>query len=336
MQVENTFPNVSCRHPKVSVCVVTYNQEKYIRECLQSIVDQETEFNFEIIVGDDFSSDGTREIIEEFERNYPVLISAIFNNENVGPSENYRLVHEAAFGDFIAHVDGDDFMMPGKLAEQYRLLSKHVDCVLCSHDMYVVDENKNLIEKSYKNRKSGIKNLKDLYSDLPFFAHSSKMVRADIDKAVLGHINNETIDIEIHVKTFQLGNSFHIDKPLGAYRTNVGMSRVDGRVNELLPNAAQRIFESAESAGLFGKKFIKNCYARTMLNYAYQSAVFGNKSDFKLYAKKSISIKLISVYQILIYIFSFWPAAGIFLANFRKNSKDKFSASMVASYLDIL
>ena len=49
--------------PKVSVCVITYNQEKYIAQCLQSIVDQETDFDFEIIVGDDCSTDGTREIV---------------------------------------------------------------------------------------------------------------------------------------------------------------------------------------------------------------------------------------------------------------------------------
>ena len=52
--------------PKVSVCVVTYNQEKYVAQGLQSIVDQETDFDFEIIVGDDCSTDGTREILENF------------------------------------------------------------------------------------------------------------------------------------------------------------------------------------------------------------------------------------------------------------------------------
>jgi glycosyltransferase involved in cell wall biosynthesis len=59
---------MTAKNPKVSVCVVSYNQEKYIRQCLQSIVDQATDFDFEVIVGDDFSTDGTRVIIEEFEK----------------------------------------------------------------------------------------------------------------------------------------------------------------------------------------------------------------------------------------------------------------------------
>ena len=56
--------------PKVSVCVITFNHEKYIRQCLQSIVDQETNFDFEVIVGDDCSKDGTREVVQEFAGKY--------------------------------------------------------------------------------------------------------------------------------------------------------------------------------------------------------------------------------------------------------------------------
>lgn len=53
---------------KVSVCVMTYNQEKYIGQCLESLVTQETDFDFEIIVGDDFSTDGTRDVIQEYQK----------------------------------------------------------------------------------------------------------------------------------------------------------------------------------------------------------------------------------------------------------------------------
>ena len=60
------------RPPKVSVCVVTYNQEKYIRQCLQSIVDQETDFDFEVIVADDCSTDRTSCIVQEFADKYPI------------------------------------------------------------------------------------------------------------------------------------------------------------------------------------------------------------------------------------------------------------------------
>ena len=95
--------------PEVSVCVVTYNQEKYITECLQSVVDQETDFDFEVLVGDDCSTDGTRRIVQEFAEKYPDIIKPILHSKNTGAFHNYVSVHNAAMGKYIAHLDGDDY-----------------------------------------------------------------------------------------------------------------------------------------------------------------------------------------------------------------------------------
>lgn len=105
-------------YPKLSVCVITYNQEQYIGECLQSLVEQETNFDFEIIVGDDFSTDGTRGIIMDFVHRYPRLIRTNFQPRNTGGSQNNLDVHAAARGDYVAHIDGDDYALPGKLQIQ--------------------------------------------------------------------------------------------------------------------------------------------------------------------------------------------------------------------------
>ena len=112
-QVEKKIEDTSRmeRRPKVSVCVVTYNQKKYIRQCLQSIVDQEADFDFEVIVGDDCSEDGTREIVQEFVERYPGLVKAVLHEKNVGIVVNYRSVHDLARGEYIAHCDGDDLWL---------------------------------------------------------------------------------------------------------------------------------------------------------------------------------------------------------------------------------
>lgn len=110
--------------PKVSVCVVAYNHEKYIGQCLQSILDQNTDFDFEIIVGDDYSTDSTRTIIKDFFVKYPKIIKPLFHNTNLGPTKNYFLVHAEASGDYIAHCDGDDYWLPNKLAFQVGILHK--------------------------------------------------------------------------------------------------------------------------------------------------------------------------------------------------------------------
>ena len=98
--------------PKVSVCMVTYNQEKYIRQCLQSIIDQKTNFDFEVLVSDDCSTDSTRKIILEFASNYPKIVKPRFRERNVGALENFVLIHNAARSEYVAHCDGDDLFLP--------------------------------------------------------------------------------------------------------------------------------------------------------------------------------------------------------------------------------
>ncbi|WP_254617165.1 glycosyltransferase family 2 protein, partial [Acinetobacter seifertii] len=78
---------------KVSICVVTYNQEKYLAECLEKLVHQQTNFSFEIIIGEDCSTDNTRAIVQEYYEKYPDLIIPILYKENVGAIENILQVY---------------------------------------------------------------------------------------------------------------------------------------------------------------------------------------------------------------------------------------------------
>lgn len=126
--------------PKVSVCVITYNQERYITQCLQSLVDQKTDFDFEIIVGDDFSTDRTREIVLEFERSYPGIIRTRFQPANTGGSRNNLEVHALARGRYVAHIDGDDYALPGKLQAQADALDADDMCNAVWHPVDFFDD----------------------------------------------------------------------------------------------------------------------------------------------------------------------------------------------------
>lgn len=94
---------------QVSVCVVTYNQENYLVECLESLVKQQTNFKFEIIIGEDCSTDNTRTIVQSYAEKYPNLIIPLFHEKNIGPFDNIKEVYRKAQGKYIAHMDGDDF-----------------------------------------------------------------------------------------------------------------------------------------------------------------------------------------------------------------------------------
>lgn len=122
--------------PKVSVVVTTYNQERYIRAALESVVMQKTPFEYEVIVADDASNDGTAAIVEEFAGRYPGRIRAIRQDVNGGDwgARNFLAGLNACRGEFIATLDGDDYWSdPGKLEVQAAFLDSRPEYQLCFH-----------------------------------------------------------------------------------------------------------------------------------------------------------------------------------------------------------
>lgn len=99
-----------CKNPAVSCCVFTYNQEKYIRECLDSIVSQKADFEYEVLVCEDCSTDGTLAICREFQARYPEKVRIIHANRNYYRGAlNFRRGYELARGEYIAICEGDDY-----------------------------------------------------------------------------------------------------------------------------------------------------------------------------------------------------------------------------------
>lgn len=111
---------------KVSVCVITYNQENYIRDCLASLADQNVNFSFEVIVGEDCSTDKTREIVNEFVGRFPHIFRLITSDKNVGGRKNFNRVIDNAKGEFISVCEGDDYFIDRlKLQKSYDYMEKN-------------------------------------------------------------------------------------------------------------------------------------------------------------------------------------------------------------------
>src|SRR5687768_13643043 len=105
--------------PKVSVSLITFNHEKYIGECLDSILKQKANFNFEIVVSNDCSSDKTGLIIEGYAQKYPDVIRYISRTKNLGMVQNAIATIAECKGDYIALMEGDDiWMVEDKLQRQ--------------------------------------------------------------------------------------------------------------------------------------------------------------------------------------------------------------------------
>ena len=138
--------------PLVSICCLTYNHENYIAECLDGFIMQKTDFDYEILIHDDASTDGTAGIIREYELRYPEIIKPIYQIENQyskGIKPTFKYNFPRARGKYIALCEGDDYWTdPFKLQKQVDFLEANEDCSVVCHDAIVVNSEGHQIEDS--------------------------------------------------------------------------------------------------------------------------------------------------------------------------------------------
>ncbi|ATO19570.1 hypothetical protein BS636_07840 [Acinetobacter sp. LoGeW2-3] len=297
----------------VSVCVVTYNQERFIEDNLRSLLAQKTNFSYEIVIGDDSSTDSTREIIERLYKEYSNIIVPIFHEKNIGPIGNIKSVYKKARGKYIYHLDGDDLALPNKLQRQFDIMELNPDGTICTHDMKYVNAQGDYL-KSWTHFE-GKFNLDYLYLNLPFFAHSSKMFRNDFKLEYLNELHPQALDIEIHIAQAKKGNIYHINEELGEYRVDVGISKIGKKINPILPKGLIRAYEKAifEEKNEIRINELKRVYAKTMLQYARQ--FYLTNSDYEVFCmlvKKSLSIKFYTLRQLNYYLLMLLPRKIIY------------------------
>lgn len=126
-------------NPLLSIAILTYNHGKFISVLLKSIIEQKVNFDYEIIIVDDSSTDNTREIINRYSNNYPSIFKAIFNEENKGVINNAIILSEECRGRYISFLDGDDyFIYDKKLQEQVDFLESNGEYIGCFHDAKII------------------------------------------------------------------------------------------------------------------------------------------------------------------------------------------------------
>ncbi len=131
------------KKPLVSVVTITYNHEKYIREALESFVNQDVNFAFEVLIADDCSTDSTADIIKEFATKYPNVVMPILRKKNIGAVANFLDTLKRATGKYVALCDGDDFWTDStKLQQQVDFLEKNPDYAISFHPTKVFFENR--------------------------------------------------------------------------------------------------------------------------------------------------------------------------------------------------
>lgn len=130
--------NGQASEPLVSVFIISYNQKKFIEETLDSVFAQDYP-NFEVVISDDASTDGTAEIIDEYSKKNSRLVK-VLNQKNLGITKNSNVCLQHCKGKYIAIMGGDDLLLSHKLSQQVNWLEEDIHRVICGHDCEIFDD----------------------------------------------------------------------------------------------------------------------------------------------------------------------------------------------------
>jgi len=126
-------------HPLVSVCMITYNHEPFIRQCIDGVLMQKTNFPFFLVIGEDYSTDNTRGVCEDYFHLYPQQIKLLPSDRNLGIIPNFIRTIEACDSKYIAFCEGDDYWTdPLKLQKQVDFFGRESGFWVGSHKLYKI------------------------------------------------------------------------------------------------------------------------------------------------------------------------------------------------------
>ena len=210
----------------VSVIVLTYNHERYIRQALDSILMQKVDFKYEILVGDDASTDGTPAILREYRDRFPDIFRLTLRETNEGASGNVYALLCTARGKYLATCEGDDYWCDeNKLQCQVSYLEEHPQMIGCVHPCRIVDENGNLRRRQkldwvHEKPVFTLQDFQGLYlpGQLVTFVRRNIFQNPQHDPALLYHAHPMVADRSSMVFYLLHGDIARIDRAMSCYR----------------------------------------------------------------------------------------------------------------------
>jgi len=229
----------------VAIWMVTYNHEKFISQAIEGVLFQKTNFDIKLFVGEDCSTDRTREICMGYKNRFPEQIEVICTAENniILNSENIFKACYYSGAKYVAICEGDDYWTdPFKLQKQVDFLETSPGICGCFHDVIVVDENNKVTKDNYYNPPKEIFNQVDSLTYGGNYCTGSLMFRSIILKNLpmwfLKSSNDYTLDLLIT----EFGNIAHLNENMGAYRIHSGGTWQGNKMRKNLEDVIKRFF----------------------------------------------------------------------------------------------
>lgn len=213
--------------PLVSVLVPTHNHAAFIGETLDSVLAQDYP-SFEVIVGDDASTDGTADVAAQYERRHPDRVRLMRAERNLGIAANFTRLMEAMSGTYYAWLGGDDLMLPGKLAKQVALMEANPDAAGSVHDaeVFVSDTGEVLgrFSEVYNGTPGFLEGGAELWLRPGYYTLPSTMMIRSSKRPPHGYDGRMRYSMEwvYDIETFRNGRCVVLDEVLGRYRRHSG------------------------------------------------------------------------------------------------------------------
>ena len=209
--------------PKVSVCIITYNHERFIAQAVEGAMMQETTFDFEVVVGEDCSTDGTRSVLLDLQRKYPDRLRLLLRDPNIGMLRNFVSTFEACRGQYVALLEGDDYWTaPEKLQVQADLLDANPEHAACAHNAMVYVESEQRTTCIYGTILQSTIDLAQLVAENRIATCSVMARNGLIHEFPDWFWSLPWGDWAFHVLTAEHGSFAYIDRIMAVYRVHDG------------------------------------------------------------------------------------------------------------------
>lgn len=285
---------------KVSICCLAYNHEAFIKQCLDGFLMQQTDFDFEILIHDDSSTDKTAAIIREYEKQFPQIIKPVYQKNNKfskeGQGMNIRYNFPRAKGEFIAICEGDDYWTdPLKLQKQVDFLKKNLDYVVYTHNSHFSNETfSGHKTKLFSSRRSGEIEFKDICPIRTFHTASILFRKKALDSLDVNFLSEKVKsgDKFLFMHLWIIGNIYYDKTPMAVYRRNAGGMSQSKNLNRFM-DADIKMYE-----------YFKNLVPKEFINELEEAKNYFKLNRFNFLMEKTRSLRLVYYYLSLI------PIAG--------------------------